>query len=61
MDILTLYVGQGALTGIRVGSEGILVDSHIPETDHVTPEEIQQSLSIYFRNISVRGLILTWL
>ena len=59
MDILTLYVGQGALTGIRVGNEGILVDSHMPETDQVTVEEIQQSLSIYFRNITVRGLILT--
>ena len=59
MDILTLYVGQGALTGIRVGNEGILVDSHMPETDQVTAEEIQQGLSIYFRNITVRGLILT--
>ena len=59
VDILTLYVGQGALTGVRVGNEGIIVDAHMPETDHVTPEEIQQSLSIYFRDIVVRGLILT--
>ena len=59
MDVLTLYVGQGALTGVRVGNEGIIVDAHMPETDHVTPEEIQQSLSIYFHGISVRGLILT--
>ena len=59
MDILTLYAGQGALTGIRVGNEGIIVDSHMPDTEHVTSEEIQQSLSIYFRSIAVRGLILT--
>ena len=59
MDVLTLYVGQGALTGIRVGSEGIIVDAHMPETDHVTTDEIQQSLAIYFRDIAVRGLILT--
>lgn len=59
MDILTLYVGQGALTGIRVGNEGIIVDAHMPETDHVTPEEIQQCLSVYFQGMAVRGLILT--
>lgn len=59
MDILTLYVGQGALTGIRVGDEGIIVDAHMPETDHVTPEEIQQCLSVYFQGVAVRGLMLT--
>ena len=56
---LTLYVGQGALTGIRVGGEGIIVDAHMPATDCVTPEEIQQSLSIFLRDVAVRGLILT--
>ena len=59
MDILTLYVGQGALTAIRIGDEGIVVDAHMPETNEVTPEEIQQSLAIYFRGITVRGLLLT--
>lgn len=59
MDILTLYAGQGALTAIRVSNEGIIVDAHMPETDHVTPEEIQQCLSIYFQGMAVRGLILT--
>ena len=59
MDVLTLYVGQGALAGVRVGNEGIIVDSHMPDTDHVTSEEIQQSLSMYFRSVAVRGLILT--
>ena len=59
MDILTLYVGQGALAGIRVGNEGIIVDAHMPQTNDVTPEEIQQSLAVYFRGIRIRGLILT--
>lgn len=59
MDVLTLYVGQGALAGVRVGNEGIIVDAHMPENDHVGMAEIKQTLSVYFRGISVRGLILT--
>ena len=59
MDILTLYVGQGALAAVRIGKEGIIVDAHMPETDTVTPEEIQQCLSVYFRGITVKGLLLT--
>ncbi len=59
MDVLTLFVDQGALAGIRVGGEGIIVDAHLPEGENVTPEEIQQSLSLYFRGVDVRGLILT--
>ena len=50
---------QGSLVGIRTGNEGIIVDAHMPECDHVTPGEIQQSLSVYFRGITVRGLILS--
>lgn len=59
VDVLTFYVGQGALTGIRVGNEGIIIDAHMPDTDHVKSEEIQQCVSIYFRDVAVRGLILT--
>lgn len=59
MDVLTLYVGQGALAGIRVSNEGIIVDAHMPECDDVTPEDIRQVLSVYFRGTAVRGLILT--
>jgi beta-lactamase superfamily II metal-dependent hydrolase len=61
MDCLTLYVGQGALTGVRIGLEGIIVDAHMPDCEDVTPEEIQQTLALYFRGIKVRGLILTGL
>jgi beta-lactamase superfamily II metal-dependent hydrolase len=59
VDVLTLFVDQGALAGIRVGLEGIIVDAHMPECENVRPEEIQQSLSTYFDGIDVRGLILT--
>jgi beta-lactamase superfamily II metal-dependent hydrolase len=59
MDVLTLFVDQGALAGVRVGGEGIIVDAHMPECENVNPKEIQQSLSLYFRGVDVRGLILT--
>lgn len=59
MDVLTAFVDQGALAGIRVGGEGIIVDAHMPECENVNPEEIQQTLSAYFAGIDVRGLILT--
>ncbi len=59
MDVVTFYVGQGELVGLRIGGEGVIVDTHMPEGDDVTMEEIQQSLDIYFRKTRVRGLILT--
>jgi beta-lactamase superfamily II metal-dependent hydrolase len=59
MDVLTLFVDQGALAGLRVGNEGVIVDAHMPECENVNPEEIQQSLSTYFKGVRVRGLILT--
>ena len=59
MDILTLFVGQGSLVAVRIGNEAIIVDAHMPENEHVCPEEIQQSLEVYLRGIDVRGLILT--
>lgn len=61
MDVLTLYVGQGALTGIRVGDEGIIVDAHMPDCEDVTSDEIKQTLDVYFRGARVRGLMLTGL
>lgn len=59
MDVLTLFVDQGALAGIRVGGEGIIVDAHMPECENVNPQEIQQSLALYFKGVDVKGLILT--
>src|SRR6187431_1448026 len=59
MDILTFYPDQGSIVGIRTGNEGIIIDAHMPKCGYVTPGEIQQSLSIYFRGITIRGLVLT--
>lgn len=59
MDVLTAFVDQGALAGIRTGGEGVIVDAHMPECENVNPKEIQQSLAAYFRGVDVKGLILT--
>jgi beta-lactamase superfamily II metal-dependent hydrolase len=59
MDVCTFYVGQGALAGIRAGGEGIIVDAHMPDNDHVQADEIKQSVRTYFKASAVRGLILT--
>ena len=61
MDVFTLYVGQGSLAALRVGNEGVIIDAHMPECDEVCPAEIQQSLKVYFRGVTVRGLVLTGL
>lgn len=61
MDVFTLYVGQGALAAVRTGDEAIVIDSHMPNGDDVTPEQIQKSLDSYLSKKKVRGLILTGL
>lgn len=61
MDLFTLYVGQGALAAARAGNEAVVIDSHMPDTDHVTPEQIQKSLDDYLLRSKVRGVILTGL
>jgi beta-lactamase superfamily II metal-dependent hydrolase len=61
MDVFTLYVGQGALAAVRASDEAIIIDSHMPDSDEVTPEQIQKSLDDYLSKRKVRGLILTGL
>lgn len=61
MDVLTLYVGQGALAAVRIGNEGIIVDAHMPDCEDVTSEEIEQTLSVYLRGVTVCGLMITGL
>ncbi len=61
MDIFTLYVGQGALAAVRAGNEAIVIDTHMPNCDDVTQEQIEQSLNYYLSEKTVRGLILTGL
>src|SRR5882672_4760973 len=59
MQILTIYVGQGSLTAIRAEDEAIIVDSHMPDGDDVTQEQIEHSLATFVKGRTVRGLILT--
>lgn len=59
MDVLTLYVGQGALSAVRAGAEAVIVDSHMPDVEDVTQEHIEQTLAAYLHRSTVRGLILT--
>jgi len=61
MDILTLYVGQGALAAVRAGDEAIVVDAHMPDCDDVTQEQIETTLDSYLAKRRTRGLILTGL
>src|SRR4051812_26772055 len=59
MDVCTFYAGQGALAGVRAGLEGIVIDAHMPNTDHVECDEIKQSVRTYFKGHIVKGLLLT--
>ena len=60
MEILTLYVGQGSLTAIRSGTDALIVDSHMPTIeDHISQEQIEQTLATFVAGRRVRGLILT--
>jgi beta-lactamase superfamily II metal-dependent hydrolase len=61
MDILTLYVGQGALSAVCAGKEAVIVDAHMPDCDDVTGSQIERSLDRYLSRSTVRGLILTGL
>ncbi len=61
MDVFTLYVGQGSLAAVRSGREAIIIDAHMPTADHVTQEQIEDSLRAYVRKSHVRGLIITGL
>ena len=49
MDVLTLFVDQGALAGVRIGGEGIIVDAHMPVCENVNPKDIQQTLPLFQR------------
>lgn len=61
MDVFTLYVGQGALAAARAGDEAVIVDAHMPTADHVTQEQIEESLRVFVQGRRTRGLIITGL
>lgn len=61
MDVLTLYVGQGALGIVRHGGEAVIVDSHLPDISTETLQYIEGKLETAARGHIVRGLVLTGL
>lgn len=61
MELLTLYVGQGALSVVRAADEAVIVDSHMPNCDDVTQEQIELGIAEFVKERAVRGLVLTGL
>lgn len=59
MDILTLYVGQGALAVVRNAGEAVFVDSLLPGSDKGTRQGIEAKLERLLRGHAAAGLILT--
>lgn len=59
MNILTVGVGQGALSIIRHANEAIIVDSRIPPRDDATVAIVKEILAVSLKSHFVKGLILT--
>lgn len=58
MEILTLYVGQGALAVVRNAGEAVFIDSLLPSED-VERDRVTSKLDLMMRNNTAAGLILT--
>lgn len=59
MDVLTLYVGQGALAIARNEGEAIFIDSLLPVSDEDLKERIERQIASMMRGMQAAGLILT--
>lgn len=59
MNILTLYVGQGAFAVVRHAGEALIIDSHIQDSLEETQQAMEKKLALALRNHVVPGLILT--
>lgn len=59
MDVLTVYVGQGALALIRNGGEAIFVDAHLPSADERLHSRIETMLARMLKGHRAAGLVLT--
>lgn len=59
MEILTLYVGQGALAVIRHGTEGVIIDARIPDCEEISAASVEAKLDLMLAGRDVSGLILT--
>ena len=61
MDILTCYVGQGALSLVRNGGEAVFVDSFLPSSDEMLQLHVEAMLERMCRGHVATGLVLTGL
>jgi len=59
MNIITVNVGQGALSIVRHNKEAIIIDSRIPPSGDDTVAYVKRMLAISLRDHNVKGLILT--
>ena len=59
MNIITVNVGQGALSIVRHNKEALIVDSRIPPSDDKTVCYVKEMLAVSLKDHRVKGLILT--
>jgi competence protein ComEC len=59
MDIITVNVGQGALSIIRHNREAIIVDCRIPPSSDDTVAFVKQMFATALKDHGVKGLVLT--
>lgn len=59
MDIVTLYVGQGALAVVRNGGEAVIVDSLLPGAENGARERAETTLERLLQGHAAAGLMLT--
>ncbi len=59
MNIITVNVGQGALSLVRHNKEAIVIDSRIPPSDDKTVAYVKEMLMVSLKDHYVKGLILT--
>ena len=59
MNVITVNVGQGALTVVRHNQEAVIVDSRIPPSNDDTVAFVKQILAVSLKNHFVKGLILS--
>src|SRR5260370_30517502 len=59
MNVITLNVGQGALSIVRQNHEAIIVDCHIPPSSDDTVAFVKQMFATALKDHGVKGLVLT--
>lgn len=59
MNILTIYVGQGALVAAQHLDEAVIIDSFMPVSDEELTSKIQSQLNTFTKGTRVVGLMLT--